>query len=49
VRRLAKARRAAAAVAVLIERAKTKGDLPAGAADALATLAAAATREIASP
>jgi hypothetical protein len=45
-RRVAKARKATLAVAGLIERAKTKGHLAAGAADALATLATAATREI---
>jgi hypothetical protein len=45
-RRVAKARKATLAVARLIERAKTKGHLAAAAADDLATLAAAATREI---
>ena len=45
-RRVAKARKATLAVAGLIERAKTKGHLAAGAVDVLATLATAATREI---
>jgi hypothetical protein len=45
-RRVAKARKAIVAVAGLIERAKTKGHLAAGAAEALAALATAATREI---
>jgi len=45
-RRVAKARKATLAVAGLIERAKTKGHLAAGAAEELAALATAATREI---
>jgi len=45
-RRVAKARKATLAVAGLIERAKTKGHLAAGAAEVLETLATAATREI---
>jgi hypothetical protein len=45
-RRVAKARKAILAVAGLIERAKAKGHLAAGAADALAALATAATHEI---
>jgi hypothetical protein len=45
-RRVAKARKATLALAGLIARAKRKGDLPAGAADGLAALTAAATREI---
>jgi hypothetical protein len=45
-RRVVKARKATLAVAGLIERAKTKGRLAAGAADAFAALAKAATREI---
>ncbi len=44
--RLVKARNAIRTVAGLIERAKTKGDLAASAADALAALATAATHEI---
>jgi len=45
-RRVAKARKATVAVARLIERAKAKGQLARGPADALGALAAAATREI---
>jgi hypothetical protein len=48
-RRVAKARKATSAVAGLIARAKTKGALPANAADALAALATAAAGEIATP
>jgi hypothetical protein len=43
---MAKARKATVAVAGLIERAKTKGYLPAGTAGELGALAAAATREL---
>jgi hypothetical protein len=45
-RRVAKARKAILAVGGQIARAKTKGGLPASAADALAALATAASREI---
>jgi len=45
-RRVAKARTATLAVAALIERAKTKGQLAAGAGENLATLATAAKREL---
>jgi hypothetical protein len=45
-RRVAKARKAILTVAGLIERAKAKGHLATGAADVLAALATAATREL---
>ena len=45
-RRVAKARKATLVVAALIERAKAKGHLAADAADRLAALATAATREL---
>lgn len=44
--RVAKARKATLTVAELIERAKTKGHLAAGAAEVLAAMATAASREI---
>jgi hypothetical protein len=46
-RRVAKARKATASVAQLIDRAKTKGHLAPDAAESLAALATAATGEIA--
>jgi len=45
-RRVTKARKAIGTVAALIARAKTKGQMAAGPADALAALATAASREL---